>query len=597
MNNIFKNIFVLVTILNSLLFANNFEQQIENKKIYNSHIWKSLLHLNNNEPSIKSRNFLLSLDNFSLKNELLFNIKELKTNINYPCKFPARYKWLIKEFPELKKNKEPYCKDFNEYLEKTNANSIDLIFVSENIKNPSSMMGHIFFKINSIYNGKQRENAISFFTIINHLNIPLLAYESIIKGMDGYFILSPYQKHIYTYLNKEEKNVWEYKLDLTKEHQDLIYYHFWELKDIDITYYFTSFNCATIIDNMLGISSQDYYENKDIFWLTPKDVIKKANKYNLINSSNMIPSLEWSLHMIDENLDKENIKKLKKLIDNGDIKSIKDLLEKNDLSKLEVDFIINYTKYSFIKKESISFEIFRNIGNLSYKKNDEIIDFSNYKNPIYSQDSKQLSMGYLKKDNENFLNFNLLLAGNTIYDDNRNYFSENSLQIGNFNFLANESKIFINKIDFYEMKSYLPVNSILDDLSSEFGISYYSKFNNLYIDDSLLLKTGLGLSHKFKNDIFIYYLANFETYVDKTYIYPVLKPKIGVNVYEVFNMKSVFEYEYEYNLKIPNFSFHKIGINQSIDISKNNKVNFNYKIMKDKERDSEIYNFSYIYSF
>ena len=69
------------------------------------------------------------------------------------------------------------------------------------------MMGHVFFKINGIYQGKSRENAISFFTILNHLNIPLLAYESMIKGMQGYFILSPYQKQIYTYVNEEERTL------------------------------------------------------------------------------------------------------------------------------------------------------------------------------------------------------------------------------------------------------------------------------------------------------------------------------------------------------------------------------------------------------
>ena len=74
MNNIFKNIFILIVILKSSLFAENFEIDIEEKNLYNSHIWKSLLHINNDKPSINSKDFLLSFDNFSLKNELISNI-------------------------------------------------------------------------------------------------------------------------------------------------------------------------------------------------------------------------------------------------------------------------------------------------------------------------------------------------------------------------------------------------------------------------------------------------------------------------------------------------------------------------------------------
>ena len=450
----------MIIILKSSLFAENFEIEIEEKKLYNSHIWKSLLHINDDKPSINSKDFLLSFNNFSLKNELISNIEKIKTDKNYPCKFPARYFWITKEFPSLKNDKNK-CKEFDEYLEKTNLSSLDLIFVSENIKNPSSMMGHVFFKINGIYQGKSRENAISFFTILNHLNIPLLAYESMIKGMQGYFILSPYQKQIYTYVNEEERNVWEYKLNLTQEQQNLIYYHFWELKDIDIIYFFTNFNCATIIDNMLAITSENYYKENPVFWTTPKNVINKANRFGLINNTKMIPSVEWSLYMINDNLDTDKIQSLKGMVDNQDILKIEEVLNNQNITELEIDFIENYTKYSYLKNDSISYDMYEKISSFYFEKDRNIINFSNYKNPIHSIDNKQISLGFTQIENKNFLNLNLLFAGNTIYDDNRNYFAENSLKIGNINILANKSDLVINKIDFYEMKSYQKFNKLL----------------------------------------------------------------------------------------------------------------------------------------
>jgi hypothetical protein len=74
------------------------------------------------------------------------------------------------------------------------------------------MMGHTFFKLSGKNDNQKVENSVSFFTVINSLNIPMLILDSTIFGMKGYFILSPYKKQISTYINKEERNIWEYKL-------------------------------------------------------------------------------------------------------------------------------------------------------------------------------------------------------------------------------------------------------------------------------------------------------------------------------------------------------------------------------------------------
>ena len=147
------------------------------------------------------------------------------------------------------------------------------------------------------------------------------------------------------------------------------------------------------------------------------------------------------------------------------------------------------------------------------------------------------------------------------------------------------------------MKSYLPINQIIRPLSSEFGISYYSKFNNLYINDSLVLKGGFGQTHKLSPDVFLYYLTNFEAYLDKNQIYPILKPKVGINIYEIYNMKTILQYEYEYNLTKTDYSFHKGSFNQSINIKNKHRFDFSYNLMKNQNKESKNYNLIYNYFF
>ncbi|MBD3843708.1 MAG: DUF4105 domain-containing protein, partial [Campylobacterales bacterium] len=158
------------------------DQAIE-RQIYNSHVWHRLLHLDrSNAPSITSKTFLLSHDNFSSKNELVQTINSFFEDKQSICRYPARFYWLKNE---LQLNNADFpatdCKNFNEYLEKTNPINLKLVFVSEQVKSPSSMMGHTFFKLDGISeSNEKRENAVSFFTVIDTANIPYLIVKSTI---------------------------------------------------------------------------------------------------------------------------------------------------------------------------------------------------------------------------------------------------------------------------------------------------------------------------------------------------------------------------------------------------------------------------------
>ena len=288
---VFKNNMSLIYIIKRgilpLLFLLPLSLFAINKNLYEDKVWKSLLHLDkNNNPSINTPTFLLSYDNFSAKNELNQTIKYFNKNNKNICKYPARYLWLSnKKAIDIDFDLQE-CKGFNIYRKNTNPYNISLVFVSEDVSNPTSMMGHIFFKLDGInYKGNNVQNAISFFTIIDTFNLPYLALESTVLGMKGYFILKPYRKQIAQYIKNKDRNIWEYSLDLTKKQIQLLSYHFWELKDVDITYYFTGYNCATIVNDMLNIVSNSSNEKDYNLWLTPKDVIKKAAKQKLIKST------------------------------------------------------------------------------------------------------------------------------------------------------------------------------------------------------------------------------------------------------------------------------------------------------------------------
>ena len=184
--------------------ANHIQVLVEQavaKKLYDSQIWLSLLHVINNKTYIEDHSFLLSNPNFSAKQELINSIQYLlddNADINHRCRFPARDFWLRKQLnlPEVSYS---HCLDFKEFLDKAPADKISLVYASENISQASSMMGHTLLKIS----GKNSHNffvehGVSFYTEVKGFNLPKIIYDSIIVGKKGYFALSPfYEKKDY----------------------------------------------------------------------------------------------------------------------------------------------------------------------------------------------------------------------------------------------------------------------------------------------------------------------------------------------------------------------------------------------------------------
>ena len=586
----FKSKVLLYSFLfTSTLQASSVDKLLEqafNKNLQQSHIWRNLLHINNNKASIYNSNFLLSYPNFTLKKEFsktlksFFNRNKLD-DTHTICKYPARYLWIKNnlnltdsDFPKVN------CKSLKKYKALTSSEHINLVFVSENINSPSSMMGHVFFKIS----GKNKKNhitnnSVSFFTVINSINLPSLMVKSLLTGMQGYFILKPFHKDIDRYLKKENRNLWEYELELNKETRELIYLHFWELKDINIKYLFTGFNCATIVSNMLAISSKKYAKQSRL-WLTPKDVIKDSKKYGLIKSTHFSPAEDWYLKMLYEELGTDG-KKIINQLNNIDNKKIENITFTKDLKKalLEKQLLYHYSKREY-EENHLDTKLFNKIKTLYNKKDDEYnLDFSNYKNPIKTSDDTQLTLSYYrdKKHQKNYTQIKFLPASNYLHDNNREYFGETELKIAQLDLLVNNSKIKINEFNLYSMKSIVPWDPWTNDSSSEFKINYEQHYNAKGNYGAYNISGGLGYSKKFGNDFYLYSLLNMGLGYEKNHLYPYTFLDNGILFYEVFNMKTTINHQYIYNQDSSHKAYNKFKLQQSLFLNKN----FNLELKAD----------------
>ena len=462
------------------------------KNLYEDKVWKSLLHLDTNDnPYINTPTFLLSYENFSPKNELEKTLEAFQQNSKNICKYPARYLWLSQNIDMKIKNFDfKSCIEFEEYRKNTNPYNISLVFVSEDVSNPTSMMGHIFFKLEGInHKGNNVENAISFFTIIDTLNLPYLAWQSTISGMKGYFVLKPYQKQIAQYTLDKNRNIWEYSLELNDQQLKLLSYHFWELKDVDITYYFTGYNCATIVNDMLGIISKEQKEDSFNLWLTPKDVIKKAAIDNLIKDTKV---------RNDTTLDKNPI-----FSQNDSQLSI---AKKSNDEALYLSFLpASHTLFD--DNHQYSFESSLKIGEFTLKIKDDTIKLDELNLFTmqsfvpwnkYQKLSKELEINYTKRFDEKLKEhhiYNLSYALGFTYKIDDDMFIYNLLGAGLANgddrtFLYGKNQLGMMIYEILNMKTTLQYTSYYNNFQSKKLINTLDITQSIKIDKNLRLDFG-----------------------------------------------------------------------------------------------------------
>jgi hypothetical protein len=568
------------------------------------------LHALSGKPKINDPSFLLSYSNFSLKNELEKTIESFFANISQGekhaiCKYPARYYWL-KNTLRLNDNyfPKPKCKQLKQYILKAPLKDLKLVLASGEPSSPSSMMGHIFFKIvGDKQNQVVQEYAVSFFTVIDSINIPMLIFQGLATGMKGFFVLRPYSEQEGKYLKEENRNIWEYDLKIPYRKKRLIYLHFWELKETNIKYFYTDFNCATIVHDMLAIASESLSHTEHI-WITPQKVIKDASRINMLENKVFKPSNKQKIKIL---LNKLKISKSDffNISNYTDKQAIQSLIFSNDpkIRLLEKNLLQVYTEYSYIKDDStldVYIEARKKIASI-FKKGDNNGSIVKQVDTMQIFDTFgdiQVSLGYLYKQGKGYLSLNFLPASNTLYDDNRNMFGESDLRLMELGLLMSKDRLRIEKFNLYSMKSLLPWDDFTKDISTSFVLNYENHYDE-FLDEfkAYNVSIGRGYTKEISKDLFAYTIFNIGVGYSKEKIYPYINPEIGMIFYATDYTKTVFEYQYLYNQVSSSSAYHNTSITQSFFLNENYSLQMNVNFKKSKIRSKSTYMISLDYFF
>jgi hypothetical protein len=269
--------------------------------------------MNGDESEIDDPNFFFAKDGkHNPKHELsatldAFFSDEVKDDNSSICRFPARYAWLkeqlhAKDFPTAE------CREYDKIFQRVDPKSTTMVFPAAHINSPASMFGHTFLRINSSYNSKLLSYAVNYAADANTEteNGVVFAIKGLVGGYYGLYSLLPYYEKLKEYRDSEQRDIWEYDLDLTQEETVRMFQHIWEMNGTHSYYYFFTQNCSYNMLWLLEVARPTLELRKhftyDVIPLETVHVIKQAG---IVTQESYRPSKRTKLLKYETLLDEK----------------------------------------------------------------------------------------------------------------------------------------------------------------------------------------------------------------------------------------------------------------------------------------------------
>ena len=545
---------------------------VEQTKLYENPYWSKLLHYRNGESEIDSDNFFISKNGkYNLKEELFETINSLEKGTNSVlCRFPLRVKWLKENIPNL--NITQYsCEELDKFISLVDGKFVTMVFPTAHINSPASMYGHTFIRISSNEETPLISNAVNYAAATTDTNGLIFAYKGLFGEYEGRYSILPYYEKIKEYNNLEQRDIWEYDLDLTQDEIDKLVLHTYELKDSYSDYFFFKENCSYNVLWLLEVArpSLDLVSQFD-FKTVPLDSIKVLQKYNLIKNTNFrYSSMRKMKFILNEKIEnKEYVK--------GFIKEDNEL---NDSLSTEdkisyLDLKISYLQYQRANNEYDKDEYLKKYLQLlkersSYKQA-STYDIKTPFNPIDSHDSARVSFFY---NNNDSFEFSAKPVYNDMYDISDGYLQGAYIDFFDVNIKKEKDEnARLDRFTLLKIKSLAPQDLIFKPISWGIDVGY-EHFKQR--SDYLKVKPEIGVTFGQNRD-FIYLMAGSNLYYKNSEQLYSIGSTIGFITNRFDNLKLGINYSYDkYNKDLKNnqfeaFSTYKLDRNLALNIKYTN---------------------------
>lgn len=212
------------------------------------------------------------------------------------CAFIARYHWLKERLQFDERQLAPLpCERFDRWRAEMNPQGVSLIFPAAFLNNPASMFGHTFLRIDQ--KGQTEQTRLLAYTIDYAADVPSgvgveFAFKGLFGGYKGFFSTPPYYLKVQAYRDIENRDMWEYQLNLTAAQIERLLMHAWEMGNAYFDYFFFKENCSYHILSLLEYANPDLHlRDRFYLWTIPADTVRAIVDYpGLVGTATYRPS-------------------------------------------------------------------------------------------------------------------------------------------------------------------------------------------------------------------------------------------------------------------------------------------------------------------
>ncbi len=471
-------------------YINSLINEADSKKLYNERYWHVLLHYKGNCFGTKSliddpRFFLAEKGKYDPKAELHATIRAFfepeREGQKHPvCRFIARYHWLKEQLSiDSGRLPVPVCEEFNRIIENVRPETANIIFPTSHINSPASMFGHTFLTVDTANRNKLLSYAVNYSALTRETFGPLYAFKGVFGFYKGYFSIQPYYEKIREYNDYNQRDIWEYRLNLTKEEVKRMMWHILELDQIYSDYYFFDENCSynllfTLDVARPSLNLTDTFYSWIPTWVIPVDTVRSVRDSGALDKVWYRPSQVTRIkHMISLLSRREQDVALA-ITDNA---KKPDVILASQLSlqkKIVVsDLVIEFTKYQYSQEEISKQEYTKRfLGAMRVRSSLGSPEMSRYDipepgNPEEGHRSSRISIGAGVKDSSVYQQFQYRPAYHTLLDPEKGYVPGGQIVFGNiaFRFYDDEKRFQVERFDVVDIMSLAPRDRFLRSMS------------------------------------------------------------------------------------------------------------------------------------
>jgi hypothetical protein len=230
-------------------------------------------------------------------------------------RFPARCEFLVRRLGlDRARLPVPRSAEFEDAYTGLGPRSAALAFPTAYMNTPASMFGHTLLLIRSRVKTGMASQAINYAASTGHDGGIAFAVKGVWGGYPGYFSLLPYWQKLNEYSDLDQRDVWEYELQLSPEELRRLLLHVWEMRGVASDYWFFDENCAYYLLYLIDVARPELRLHEQAPpWVIPLDTVRILREAGVLGEVGWRPSLATKVRARAERLPAERAERARRI--------------------------------------------------------------------------------------------------------------------------------------------------------------------------------------------------------------------------------------------------------------------------------------------